>query len=205
MMTALLVCVALLWVAVMGLIFVVLALVRQIGVLHERVAPVGALTVDQGPKVGELAPVMTVPNLAGGEIALGRPQGSSQMLFFLSPTCPVCKKLLPVLRSLSAAEPGLEIVLASDGELAEHRAFYDRERLAPFKYALSADLGMRYRIPRLPYAVLVSAEGVIRSKGLVNNREQLEGLLAAHELGVASQQEYRARALGADRPAAAAE
>ncbi len=42
----------LLWVAVVVLAGVVFALTRQIGVLHERVAPAGALMLGQGPKVG---------------------------------------------------------------------------------------------------------------------------------------------------------
>ena len=195
MTAAVLVSMVLLWIAVVGLVLAVFALGRQIGVLHERVAPVGALTVDQGPKVGDLAPLMTVHSLSGEGLDIGRPQASAQMLFFLSPTCPVCKKLLPILRSLSEAEAGLEIVLASDGEPSEHRSFYERERLSPFRYVLSAELGLRYRIPKLPYAILIGADGHIKAKGLVNNREQLEGLLAAHELGVGSLQEYRARAV----------
>lgn len=46
-----------LWIAVVGLSAVVLALIRQIGVLHERIAPMGALTIDKGPKVGDKSPV----------------------------------------------------------------------------------------------------------------------------------------------------
>jgi methylamine dehydrogenase accessory protein MauD len=201
--TALVVCVTLLWLAVAGLVIVILALVRQIGVLHERIAPVGALTVDQGPKVGDLAPLISAQTIGGAALELGRPLTSNQLLFFLAPTCPVCKKLLPILRSLTLAESHLQVVLASDGALAEHRAFYEREKLAPFSYVLSAELGLQYRIPRLPYAVLIGTDGRVKAKGLVNNREQLEGLFAAQELGVASLQEFRARALAQDRAAAA--
>ena len=42
-MTALVVSNVVLWLLVLGLSIVVLALVRQLGVLHERIAPVGAL------------------------------------------------------------------------------------------------------------------------------------------------------------------
>ena len=55
-MTALAISNVVLWIAVLALLFVVLALVRQIGVLHERIAPMGAMTSDHGPAVGELAP-----------------------------------------------------------------------------------------------------------------------------------------------------
>jgi methylamine dehydrogenase accessory protein MauD len=192
--TVLLISNALVWVALIGLLLAVLALARQVGILHERLTPVGALTMDHGPKVGEPAPVFTLPKLGGGEIRIGATAGRSQLLFFLSPTCPVCKQLLPVLRSLSQHEgASLEVVLASDGALEEHQRFYVREKLAPFPYVLSTDLGMTFRISKLPYAVLIGSGGVISAKGLINNREQLESLVVAQEMGVGSLQDYRAK------------
>src|SRR6202011_3250076 len=176
-MAALVMSNALLWVTNIALVLIVLALARQIGVLNERVSPVGALTMDHGPKVGETAPVFTLPTLGGGEIAIGTATGRSQLLFFLSPTCPVCKKLLPILRSLSRHERAtVDVVLASDGEIDEHRRFYQRERLAPFPYVLSTDLGTTFRISKLPYAVVIGPAGLVSAKGLVNNREQIESL-----------------------------
>ena len=193
-MTALAMSNVLLWITNIALVITVLALARQIGVLNERVTPVGALTMDHGPKVGEAAPVFTLPTLGGGDIVVGAATGRSQLLFFLSPTCPVCKKLLPILRSLSKHERETdEVVLASDGELDEHSLFYQREKLKPFPYVLSADLGMAFRISKLPYAVVIGPAGLISAKGLVNNREQIESLLIAQEMGVASLQEYRAK------------
>jgi methylamine dehydrogenase accessory protein MauD len=192
-MTALIVANALAWVAIAILVVAVLALARQVGVLHERVAPMGALTMDHGPEVGSAAPVFDLVALDGAPLAVGRGTGRPLLLFFLSPTCPVCKKLLPVLRSLPGGEAGLEVVLASDGEQPEHLAFYRKEKLAPFPYVLSTDLGTTFRISKLPYAVLIGPDGRIAAKGLVNNREQIESLLLAQELGVASLQEYVAR------------
>src|SRR4029077_9228006 len=46
--TALLVSNAVLWILVIGLAIVIIALVRQIGLLHERIAPVGALMLAKG-------------------------------------------------------------------------------------------------------------------------------------------------------------
>ena len=53
-MNPLLVSNVLLWVLVVVLALVVLALVRQVGVLHERITPVGALMLAKGLKVGVL-------------------------------------------------------------------------------------------------------------------------------------------------------
>jgi methylamine dehydrogenase accessory protein MauD len=188
---ALIVSNVLLWLAVLALLVVVIALSRQIGILYERIAPMGALMMDSGPKVGEAAPVMRLLTLGGGEVDLGAAGPRSTLLFFLSPTCPVCKKLLPILKSIKRAEDHrLDLVLASDGEAPAHEQFRRRAELDAFPYVLSTELGLRYQIGKLPYAVLIDASGHIRAKGLVNSREQLESLFAAQELGVASVQEY---------------
>jgi methylamine dehydrogenase accessory protein MauD len=180
-----------LWVVVLALLVAVFALARQIGVLYERVAPMGALMMDSGPKVGTASPVFTLTDLAGRPVNIGAPALSSTLLFFLSPTCPVCKKLLPILKSTAASERRwLSIVLASDGEEAEQRAFIRRARLEAFPYVLSTDLGVAYHVSKLPYAVLLDERGVVRAKGLVNSREQLESLFTANDLDVASIQEF---------------
>ena len=62
-MTALIVANAILWVLVVVLAVVVLALVRQVGVLHERIAPAGALMISKGLKIGELAPTLALIDL----------------------------------------------------------------------------------------------------------------------------------------------
>jgi methylamine dehydrogenase accessory protein MauD len=151
----------------------------------------GALMIDQGPKVGDAAPSFSLTSIAGGTVSIGGQLGRGQLLFFLSPTCPVCKKLLPVIRSIATSEKAwLDIVLASDGELPQHKAFYEKADLSAFPYVLSTELGMTYQISKLPYAVLIDEHGAIRGKGLVNSREQLESLFVAKETGVASIQEF---------------
>jgi methylamine dehydrogenase accessory protein MauD len=189
--TSLMISNALLWVLVLGVIVALWALARQVGILYERVAPMGALITDAGPKLGEAAPLFELPALSGARIQIGGERPKSQLLFFLSPTCPVCKKLLPVLRSSAAAERDwLDVVLASDGEATQHLHFYGEAKLNEFPYVLSADLGMTYRVSRLPYAVLIDERGIIRAKGMINSREHLESLFNAKELGVGSVQEY---------------
>ena len=190
-MTSLMISNVLLWVLMLGVIVALWALARQVGILYERVAPMGALITDAGPKLGEAAPQFELPALSGARIAIGGERAKSQLLFFLSPTCPICKKLLPVLRSSAAAERDwLDVVLASDGEATQHLAFYGEAKLNEFPYVLSADLGMTYRVSRLPYAVLTDERGIIRAKGMINTREHLESLFNAKELGVGSVQEY---------------
>ena len=193
MSDALLVSQVVLWIAVVLLAGTVAALARQIGVLYERVAPAGALVTGRGPRVGETAPVVHADVLAGGTRTVGgaRDDGRGTLVFFLSPTCPVCKELLPAVRSVARREHGwLDVVLASDGPRTEHEPFVRREGLDAFPYLLSAPLGITYEVSRLPYAVLLDGAGVLRAKGLVNSREHLESLFEAHERGVASLQDW---------------
>lgn len=190
-MTALTIMVAVLFVIVLGLSIAVFALSRQVGILFERVAPMGALIIDAGPKLGSPSPMFEAPTLAGTPLKLGGARQRSTLIFFLSPTCPVCKKLLPVLRSMQPAEASwLDVVLASDGDASTHEQFARSNNLQGFPYALSTELGVSFRVSRLPFAVLIGEDGIVRAKGLINNREQLESLFSAKELGIESIQSY---------------
>jgi methylamine dehydrogenase accessory protein MauD len=181
-----------LWLAVIVLGVLLWALSRQVGVLFERVAPMGALVTDSGPAVGSASPVFELRSLAREPVAIGGAQAQPTLLFFLAPTCPVCKKLIPVLKALRRDEgPVLRLVLASDGQDAAAHARFARDHgLEAMPYVLSTELGMAYRVSRLPYAVLLDAQGTVVSKGLVNSREQLDSLLNAHELGSPTIQHY---------------
>jgi methylamine dehydrogenase accessory protein MauD len=182
-----------LWILLLIMAGLQLAVLRQIGVIHERMAPMGALTIDQGPREGEDAPLYDLLDLKKRRVILGgvSASGKSSLIFFLSPTCPVCKKMLPILKSSLRSEfSWLEIILASDGHPPEHERFVKAQDLGEFPYVLSQDLGMTYRVAKLPYAVLIDETGIVRSKGLINTREHLESLIQAKEMGVASIQEY---------------
>ena len=63
----------LLWLLVIGLGFTIYALTRQIGILYERVAPAGALMVNQALKVGDPAPEVKSVALDGSSLTLGGP------------------------------------------------------------------------------------------------------------------------------------
>jgi methylamine dehydrogenase accessory protein MauD len=192
-MTALAISNIVLWLVVIGLVLVLLALTRQLGVLHERIAPAGALMINRGPAIGEVVPALEVVDLAGRALRIGaaRADGRSTLILFVSPTCPVCKALLPVVTSSRQQERDwLEVVLASDGEPAEHRQFVQQHQLQDCSYVLSPALGLSFQVNRLPFAALIDQAGVLRARGLVNSREHLESLFEAQRLGVASLQEY---------------
>ena len=190
MTTWLVVAVVLLWCIVIALSLTVFALTRQIGVLYERVAPAGALMVNQALKVGDRAPEIKVETLTGSSIEIGA-QGNGALVFFVAPDCPICKSLLPVFTSLSQVEADFDFILASDGDnVKEHEAYVTANKLDRFPYILSELLGRSYGVAKLPYAVLIRPDGKIGSMGIVNSREHLESLFEAEALGIASLQDY---------------
>ena len=192
-MEALAVSQVLLWILVVALSLVVLGLARQIGVLHERVAPLGALTTRTAVGIGDHAPEFDVQDLAGRKLHIGgrRADGRSQLLLFVSPTCPMCKKLLPTARSFARSERGLvDVVLMGDGDRPSHEVLVAEHKLQDLPLALAPIVGITLGIGKLPHAVLIDGAGTIRSSGIVNSREHLESLLVAQETGFASMQDY---------------
>lgn len=193
MVNALLVSNALLWLLVVALAGIAAALARQVGVLHERLAPLGALAIARGPAPGEAAPVLLAAALSGASVRIGGADESGRrtLLFFASPSCPMCKTLLPTVRRAAAGEE-VRLVYASDGDPAEHAAFAHEQALDPASYVLSRELGLRYEVAKLPYAVLIDAAGIVRAKGIVNTREHVESLFEAERLGVPTIQAHLA-------------
>jgi methylamine dehydrogenase accessory protein MauD len=182
----------LLWTGLLVLGVVCMALARQIGVLHQRIAPAGALSLPQPLKLGDPTPEMELSGLDGSPVKIGGARGArSQLLLFLSPDCAICETLLPALRSAEGAERSwLDVVLASDGEAGKHEAFVRDKGLGRFPYVLSEHLGRSYGVSKLPYAVLIDEAGKLSSTGLVNTREHLESLFVAKETGVSSIQQF---------------
>ena len=142
-----------LWILVAVLAIVVVALARQIGVLQLRLAPLGALEVDdEGPELGEAPEARSVRTPDGSRRVIGGP-GRRRLVAFVSETCPICERVAPSLPAAARAS-GLELQLVSD-----------------------PDLETAYRVPGVPFVVVLDEVGVVRSKGTVNSLEQVEGLV----------------------------
>ncbi|MFH5774876.1 methylamine dehydrogenase accessory protein MauD [Paracoccus sp. NGMCC 1.201697] len=181
----------LLWVAVLGLVVVMLGLMRQVGLLHERSSPMGAMITDHGPDIGDKAPEFELPDYFGRSARIGgaSTDGRPTLLMFTAPTCPVCDKLFPIIKSIARAEK-IGVVMISDGAPEEHARFLETHDLGQIRYVVSAEIGMAFQVGKIPYGVLLDSDGVIRAKGLTNTREHLESLLEADKTGFASLQQF---------------
>lgn len=156
------------WVLMAVLAVVVAALARQIGVLHLRLEPVGALEVDEeGPPLGDAPEPRAARGRDQTSVIVGGP-GPRRLLAFVSPTCPICERILPSLPAAAAAG-GLVPQVVSDPELES-----------------------RYRVPGTPFVVVLDEMGVVRSKGTVNSLEQIEGLIDTARRRIDDAEEIRA-------------
>jgi hypothetical protein len=156
------------WVLLAVLTVVVVALARQIGVLHLRLQPLGPLEVDdEGPPIGDALEPRTARGHDGTTAIVGGP-GPRRLLAFVSATCPICEQILPALPAAATAS-GLVPQVVSDPELE-----------------------VRYRIPGVPFVVVLDEDGIVRSKGTVNSLEQVEGLIDTARRRIAQADEVRA-------------
>ena len=200
MIETLVIAVAVLWCLVIVLALMVFALARQVGVLHERVAPAGALMPTNGPVVGQQTTAARYLALDRTEVTVGGPaaDGRHTLVLWISPTCPVCKALVPTAVSM-ARDERLRLVFASDGDTVEqHQAYVQALGISAYPYVVSQALGVGYAVAKLPFAALIGADGTLKSKGLVNTREHLESLVEAMESGIATLQDYVQRGRSAD-------
>lgn len=139
----------LLWVAVLVLGITVVALLRQIGVLHTRIAPMGVHFAGEGPEKDEPAPDARQYDYRKNDITL---------IAFTSPTCELCAKL----------EPGLHRMEQSYEELA----------IRTVSSELEQNTFSRFKVRSTPYLVAVDRQGMVRSRGVANTLDQAEEMLA---------------------------
>jgi thioredoxin-like negative regulator of GroEL len=139
----------LLWVAVVVLGFTVIALLRQIGVLHTRIAPMGVHFAGEGPERNTRAPDADIHDYSAS---------AHTLIAFTSPTCEICAALTPALRRMATAYRELDLrVVSAETEPQVFSAF---------------------KVRSTPYLVAVDATGTVRSRGVANTLDQAEEMLA---------------------------
>ena len=139
-----------LWVVVLVLAFAVIVLLRQVGVLHTRLAPMGSYFGGEGPELD--APAPAVPGVSFADAPL-------TLLSFTSPTCVLCRELVPSLEAIRRQYRDVRLETVGLGSTSGDRAFE------------------AYRVRSTPYFVTVDRVGLVRGRGIANSLEQVEELL----------------------------
>lgn len=164
-----------LWMLVVVLGFIVVALARQVGTLHLRLGPRGALEMDEeGPPLGEAPAAKDVHAIDGRVIRVGGP-GAAQVLLFVSPGCHLCEAVLPGV-GVAAKSKAMDATVLVDADPLETAHAFGKRNLNA-NVGPADDLPTLYAVPGTPYVVVLDDMGVTRAKGTVNNLEQLEGLI----------------------------
>ncbi len=140
---------AALWVTVMALGVSVIALLRQIGVLHTRVAPMGVHFAGEGPDLDSEAPHVDSVDYTSTPYTL---------LAFTAPTCEICASLKPALQRLARGYEEIEL------QVIDHDTM-------PATFA-------DFRVRSTPYLIAVDNDGIVRSRGVANTLDQAEEMLA---------------------------
>lgn len=165
---------AVLWLLVISLSAVVVALARQIGTLHLRLGPRGALEMDdEGPVLGEHLPPIEASDLNHQRVVVGG--GEPQLLLFVSPGCQMCEQVLPGVAPIASSGRLQPYVITDLDRHETRRAYTNRSVGAPV--VAGAEIAQRLAIPGTPYLVVTDRTGVVRAKGTINNLEQMEGLV----------------------------
>ncbi len=145
------------WVLLVVLCIVVVALARQVGTLHLRLGPRGALEIDtEGPALDDALPPVEARGADGSLLILGG-AGRRRLVMFSSPTCIVCREVAP---AVPAAARSADLVPQILHDPEAERAF---------------------DVPGTPFLLVLDELGIVRAKGTVNNLEQVEGLVDTAE------------------------
>ncbi|MFG1731804.1 methylamine dehydrogenase [Paenibacillus sp. 843] len=164
-----------LWILVVPLVILNLVLFRQLGIMVMGTAR----GVNQsGIPVGNKIPGASTTTLQGAEWSTSELIGTPSLMLFGSPTCKECADILPDFRRIARMNNVKPILLLfSSVDLASdyvRKIAYDGEVLI-----VSSEFANHLDVQVTPYAYAVDMKGVIRHKGLVNSREQLEAYAKA--------------------------
>ncbi len=143
---------------------VALSLARQIGVLHERTAPVGGLLQQARREAGKVdrvdldaVRVDTAAGFAGSLRLLSKDRALA--LLFVNEECAVCKSLLPGYAAAVRRYQALPLVLVGGAASTALANFANRHGLPPERVLASADLAVSLQVMQTPTLALLDTQG----------------------------------------------
>lgn len=176
-----------LWAVVLFQGVAIFLLLRQIGMMFLGTAQGVA---DDGLPLGKKAPDFALPDLEGRTVSLTDFRGLPVLLIFGSANCTPCRGLIPDLNVFAGErQDELRVLFLSRGNVEEARRFMqEMDAHVPVAVHPDSALADSYQARVTPFAFLLDGEGIIRAKGLANNREHLDLLLRmakqeGHEIG----------------------
>ena len=153
----------------------VVALIRQVGVLHLRIQPVAGVTGAGGPAYGSGL------ELPAGLAELTRRKAERFLVGFISPTCGVCGPLTSAFgRIARSVGPNTGVLLVIDARQREADS-YVRSKGVSFLPYIADTASFAANVPGAPWAVVTDGSGMVIVSGGVNTLEHVEEMLAQAE------------------------
>ena len=177
MNTPLLAAIIVLGLLVLFLGFLVLGVLRALGVLSWRVEQIEVTSPRRigrdGLLVGRKAPDFTLPAASGGDVSLHDFAGRKVLLVFTQSGCGPCHAIMPELNRVQR-QGEHRVVVVNNGTAAEARELA-AEVKAEFPVLVQEhfSLSRRYEVFATPFAFVIDGRGGIASKGLVGSRQHL--------------------------------
>ncbi|MDE3194154.1 MAG: redoxin domain-containing protein [Chloroflexota bacterium] len=167
---------AVLWFLVIAEAIALMVLARAVGaiVLGTR----DAIERD-GLALGKAAPEFEAIAATGTKVGLGDLSGTYAALIFASPSCRICRSLLPGLPPLARRLEGKARIIVMLRGAPTDAELMAEEAAAPVEvWSIGArGIAEQFHARVSPYLQVIDPMGVVRAKGLVNGVEHVEHLL----------------------------
>jgi methylamine dehydrogenase accessory protein MauD len=175
MATFLLISSAVSWLVILLLGFLLLGALRNLALLGWRMEQLAATTPKrlgrEGLRRGKKAPDFTLPSVAGPEVSLHDFAGRRVLLVFTQAGCSPCHAIVPELDRLGG---DVAVLVVNNGGAETTRQWAaEAKARCPVLVQDGFSVARRYEVFATPFAFLIDERGVIRSKGIVNNRQHL--------------------------------
>jgi hypothetical protein len=149
----------------------VVALIRQVGVLHLRIQPVAGVTGAGGPDYGSQL------QLTAALAELARRPAARFLVGFVSPTCQVCGPLTSAFGRVARSVPaGTAVLLVIDANQADADE-YVRAKGVSFLPYVADTASFAANVPGAPWAVVTDGSGRVIVSGGVNTLDNVEEML----------------------------
>src|SRR5260370_17191870 len=161
----LLVSIVILWIVAAFLGFLLLGMLRALGLLTWRLEQLEATTPKRlgrdGLKPGKKAPDFTLPCVNGKEVSLHDFAGRKVLLAFTQSGCGPCRSVVPELNRLGPAE---QVVVVNNGDLEATRQWSaDVAARFPVLAQEKFSISKKYEFFATPFPFLIDTKGIIPS------------------------------------------
>lgn len=161
---------AALWVLMAINTVVLVAMVRQVGVVLLRMGQIQAPRSREGPEIGDILRIEELP-------VRFKAEPRRRLLVFLSPDCGLCKELVPATNAVARGYGDrFDVLMIVDGDEARVKAWGADARSHVAMIAARNALS-RYGIPGAPFACITNHEDAVLACAWVNHLEHLEALI----------------------------